>query len=262
MAQRLSHSARRLRFRTTVGSSTAVLLQPTAPTTNPPVPTAQSARKSPALLVLPGWDDDGRQQFDALQAQLAPSGWLCLRADIPDAGWPAEQRARINCDQALHRVLEDYMNLAAVRGVARSRLALLGFSFGAYMATFLAAAKPARLLVLRSPAIYPDSGWSTPKEQLDAQGLRAYRSGPLAPDQNRALWCCSQFTGDVLLVDSGQDETIPPQLIASYAGAFRRARSLTRHTLADADHALTRPAWQREYHNVVVEWLNARMGRA
>ena len=212
--------------------------------------------------MLPGWDDDGRRQFDALQSQLAPSGWLCRRADIPDAGWPADQRARITREQALQRVLEDYMNLAAVRGVARSRLALLGFSFGAYMATFLAAAKPARLLVLRSPALYPDSDWNTPKEQLDAQELRAYRSGPLGPEHNRALWCCSQFTGDVLLVDSGQDETIPPQLIASYAGAFRRVRSLTRYTLADADHALTQPAWQREYHNVLVEWLNARMREA
>ena len=226
------------------------------------MPTAPSAKKSPALLVLPGWDDDGRRQFDALQSQLAPSGWLCRRADIPDADWPAEERARISRDQALQRVLEDYMNLAAVRGVARSRLALLGFSFGAYMATFLAAAKPARLLVLRSPAIYPDSDWSTPKEQLDAQELRAYRTSPLAPGQNRSLECCSQFTGDVLLIASGQDEQIPPQLVESYARAFRRARSLTRYTLADADHALTRPAWQREYHNVLVEWLNAHMLRA
>jgi dienelactone hydrolase len=226
------------------------------------MPPPRKARKSPALLVLPGWDDDGRRQFDALQAQLAPSGWLCRRADIPDAGWPAEQRARVSRDQVLHRVLEDYMNLAAMRGVARSRLALLGFSFGAYMATFLAAAKPARLLVLRSPAIYPDSDWSTPKEQLDAQALRAYRSRPLGPDQNRSLWCCSQFKGDVLLVDSGEDEIIPPQLIASYAGAFRRVRSLTRYTLADADHALTQPAWQREYHHVLVEWLSARMRQA
>lgn len=216
-------------------------------------------KKSPALLALPGWDDDGRRQFDALQQQLAPSGWICARADIPDASWPADQRAKVSRDETLHRVLEDYMNLAAVRGVARNRLALLGFSYGGYMATFLSVAKPARLLVLRSPALYPDDDWGAPKESLDRVELRAYRSQLRAPDENRSLWCCTQFQGDVLLVDSAQDAVIPWQVIASYERAFRRARSITRHTIADADHPLSRPAWQREYHDVVLEWLNAQL---
>ena len=112
MAQRLSHSARRPRFRTTVGSSTAVLLQPTAPTTNPPVPTAQSARKSPALLVLPGWDDDSQAQYEAMDHDLAAEGWQTRRAHLPDAHWPAAERARVNREdslrQSLHRVCSHY----------------------------------------------------------------------------------------------------------------------------------------------------------
>ncbi len=218
-----------------------------------------ASKKHPALLALPGWDDDGKQQFEALSQQLAPSGWLCRRANIPDASWPADKRAAVSRDHTLHQVLEDYMNLAAVRGVARSRLALLGFSYGGYMATFLAAAKPSRLLVLRSPAIYPDGDWSVPKESLERDELRQYRSHVLAPDQNRSLWCCAQFMGDVLLIDSGRDAIIPPQVIASYERAFRSVRSMTRYTLPDADHELSRPAWQREYHNVVAEWLNTKL---
>ncbi|MGC3987431.1 MAG: YqiA/YcfP family alpha/beta fold hydrolase [Pseudorhodoferax sp.] len=211
--------------------------------------------KVPALLVLPGWDDDGKRQFDALAAQLAPDGWVCRRARIPDASWSAQQRARVSRSDSLHAVLEDYMDLAAVRGIARSRLGLLGFSYGGYMATFLSAAKPARFLALRSPALYPDEQWDQPKEQLDKPTLRAYRSQLLGPDQNRSLWCCTRFRGDVLLVDSQEDEVIPPQVIASYERAFRSARSVTRHTLAGADHALSAPAAQREYHDVLVQWL-------
>ena len=218
-----------------------------------------SVKKTPALLALPGWDDDGKEQFDALSDQLTASGWVCRRANIPDASWPAAERARVSREQSLHQVLEDYMNLAALRGVARSRLALVGFSFGAYMATFLSAAKPARLLVLRSPAIYPDQDWNAPKESLDRQELRAYRSHVLAPDQNRSLWCCTQFTGDVLLVDSAQDEIIPPQVIASYERAFCCVRSMTRHTLADADHALTQPAWRREDQRLAGGWGSGRL---
>lgn len=214
--------------------------------------------KSPALLVLPGWDDHGKEQFDALSAQLAPGGWVCRRANLPDASWPAAQRKCVSRSDSLHAVLEDYMNLAAVRGVARSRMGLLGFSYGGYMAAFLAAEKPVDFLVLRSPALYLDEGWTTPKEQLDVLELEQYRSEVHTPEQNRALWCCSQFRGDVLLIDSQQDEVIPPPVIASFEKAFTRARSLSRHTLEGADHQLSLPQSRKQYHDAVVAWLNGR----
>lgn len=212
--------------------------------------------KCSALLALPGWDDDGSQQFTALSALLAPRSWVCRRARIPDASWPAQRRAAVSRSDSLHAVLEDYMDLAAVRGVARSRLGLLGFSYGGYMASLLAAAKPVRFLALRSPALYPDAGWDLPKEALDKPTLRAYRSQLLAPSQNRSLRSCAGFRGDVLLVDAQEDEVIPHQVIASYARAFGSARSLTRYTLAGADHQLSAPAAQREYHDMLVAWLD------
>lgn len=209
------------------------------------------------LLALPGWDDDGQAQFEALSTQLAPDGWVCRRARIPDAGWPAQRRAEVSRSDSLHALLQDYMDLAAVRGVARSRFGLVGFSYGGYMATFLAAAKPVRFLALRSPALYPDEGWDLPKEALDKPALRAFRSQPLGPAHNRSLWCCARFRGHVLLIDSEEDETIPPPVIESYQRAFRNARSMTRHTLAGADHRLSTPAARREYQDVLVEWLNS-----
>lgn len=212
--------------------------------------------KSPALLALPGWDDHGKEQFDALSAQLATSGWVCRRANIPDASWPDDRRAAVSRSDSMHAVLEDYMNLASVRGVARGSLGLLGFSYGGYMATFLASAKPVRFMVLRSPALYPDEDWNMPKEELDRPTLRAYRSQLVTPSQNRSLRCCEQFRGDVLLIDSEEDEVIPQQVIQSYERAFGHVRSMTRHTLRGADHELSEPAMRREYHNMLLEWLN------
>ena len=219
---------------------------------------AKPSSKLPALLALPGWDDDGKQQFESLRTQLEP-GWICRRANIPDASWPADKRARISRHDSMSQVLEDYMNLAATRGVSRSRIAVLGFSYGGYMATFLASAKPVRFLALRSPALYPDADWSTPKEDLDKQRLDEYRAQVLSPSQNRSLWCCSQFHGDVLLVNSEHDETVPAPVIMSYARSFQRARSLTQFTVPGADHELSKPAWRRAYHNVLLEWLHAHV---
>lgn len=225
----------------------------------PPAPPSHTPDHPAALLALPGWDDHGRQQFDALDASLQPSGWICRRANIPDADWPAEARARETREDSLARVLEDYMNLVAVRGVARSRLALLGFSYGAYMACFLAAAKPARLLVLRCPALYPDDDWTVPKEELDKRELGAYRARVHGPAQNKALDCCARFEGEVLLIDSECDQVIAPTVIASYERSFVHARSLTRLTLEGADHQLSEPRWQQQYHAAVVDWLAARL---
>jgi dienelactone hydrolase len=217
--------------------------------------------KAKGLLVMPGWRDDGERQYEDIKAQLQPSGWVCRRARIPDASWAPRDRATVTRASALQQLVDDYMDLTAVKGVSRRRIALLGFSFGAYMATFLVSSKPAELLVLRSPALYPDQDWMTPKEELDKAQLEAYRSKVRAPSENRSLRCCSEFVGDVLLIDSSEDEVIPPTVIASYERAFERARSLTRYTLVDADHELSQPAWRREYHNVALEWLEARMQR-
>ena len=214
------------------------------------------AAATPGLLVLPGWDDDGREKFEDLKAHLARDGWICKRGDLPDAGWSAEQREAVSREAALRRILYDYDELSSLVGA--EPIAVLGFSFGAYMGAYLAANRPVQFLVLRSPALYPDEDWSTPKEQLDKRDLKAYRQQVHAKNQNGALGRCSRFTGDVLLIYSEHDEVIPPPVIASYESAFDGARSLTRYTLKGADHTLSDPAWQTEYRNVAVNWLTTK----
>lgn len=205
------------------------------------------------LLVLPGWGDYGRYQFEALKARLQGRGWICHRADLPDSSWPVERRASVSRETALRQALQDYYALqCAVNG---GPIAVAGFSFGAYIAAYVAAARPVGHLILRSPAIYADDGWEIPKEQLDRGDLTHYRELHLTASQNRVLACCARFAGNVLLVESGCDQVLPRAVAASYAAAFTRARSLTRHTLLDADHELTNPAWQDAYRCRVVGWL-------
>jgi pimeloyl-ACP methyl ester carboxylesterase len=211
----------------------------------------------PGLLVLLGWDDDGQHRFDAMRARLEGRGWICRRADLPDSRWPAARRAKVSRASALCQALQDYYALeCAVQG---GPIAVAGFSFGAYMGAFLAVARPVRYLILRSPAIYADAEWSAPKEALDRGDVARYREQHLAPSQNRALACCARFEGDVLLVESGNDQVIPPSVAASYAAAFSCARSLSRHTVQGADHQLTDPAWQEAYGRLVVGWLTDRL---
>lgn len=78
------------------------------------------------------------------------------------------------------------------------------------------------------------------------------------PDNNRALAACTASKGDVLLVQSEHDEVVPRPVIDSYAWAFGNARSLVRHTLLEADHALSQARWRRTYHAIVVDWPRER----
>lgn len=210
----------------------------------------------PALLVLPGWDDDGQAQYEAMDHDLAAEGWQCRRAHLPDAHWPAAERAKVNREDSLRQSLHDYQML---RVHARpDGMGVLGFSYGGYMAALLAGMYPFDWLVLRSPAIYPDADWLLAKEDLDRRELDAYRHAMHTPDNNRALAACTAFKGDVLLVQSEHDEVVSRPVIDSYAWAFGNARSLVRHTLLEADHALSQARWRRTYHAIVVDWLRER----
>jgi alpha-beta hydrolase superfamily lysophospholipase len=207
---------------------------------------------------MPGWDDKGIDQYHALDAALSADGWRCRRANLLDADWTEQARRRVTREDSLRQATADHAQLAS-DCAARSPMAWLGFSYGGYVAALMTKQHKPRLLVLRSPSLYPDDDWHLPKEELDQRDLFAWRRRDHVPHGNRALRRCSKFRRDVLLIDSERDRVIPRQVIGSYARAFIQARSLTRHTLAEADHALSDPRWQREYHAVVVAWLQQKL---
>jgi pimeloyl-ACP methyl ester carboxylesterase len=205
------------------------------------------------LLVLPGWDDAGKEQFERLEAELSPAGWRCRRADLPDADWPAERRRHVSREDSLRQALKDHDALA--NGDHHPCVALLGFSYGGYLAALISARRTVSHLVLRSPALYPDDDWTVPKEELDKRMLEAYRNRLHAPSDNRALAACAAFRGHALLVSSELDQVVPPTVVDSYSSALQRALTLEHKVLPGADHLLSRAEWRDQYHTMEVDWL-------
>jgi uncharacterized protein len=212
---------------------------------------------SPAVLMVPGWDDD-RRHYRALASQLGALGCVCRLVDLPNESWsPAERKAVTPADN-LQDVLCAYDALAAEPAVAPDRIVLVGVSYGGYLAAFAGAMRPARSLALRAPALYRDEDWAVPKAKLDKQDLSIYRLMRLRPPDNRVLQACAAFRGDVLLIESGHDETVPHPVIANYLSAFEQARSVDSAVLVGADHALSHPDWQSDFNRRLLSWLGAR----
>lgn len=213
------------------------------------------AHELPGVLFVHGWG--GSQMHDLARAKEAAGlGCVCVTLDLRGhAGDPGEA-ARVSRAQNLADVLAAYDWLASRGNVDQEAIAVVGVSYGGYLAALLTSVRRVRWLALRSPAIYKDKDWDRPKLELHNDvGLPAYRRRRLTPGDNRALQACASFTGDVLLVEAEHDDVMPHPVAENYQAAFTKARSITARIVADADHGFTGKTVQREYTTVLIKWL-------
>lgn len=222
------------------------------------------ATRMPGVLFIHGWG--GSQQFDLVRARsIAGLGCVCLTFDLRGHAATEAQRARVSRADSLRDVLAAYDRLLSHPWIDRTAIAVVGSSYGGYLAALLSALRPVRWLALHVPALYRDEEWERPKGALERESLAAYRRARVAPAENRALAACEAFTGDVLIVEAEHDAFIPHSTIMNYRSAFVRAHSMTHRIVDGADHALTDKAAQRAYTTILLGWatemiVGARVG--
>ncbi|CAP42740.1 alpha/beta hydrolase family protein [Bordetella petrii] len=218
----------------------------------------------PGVLFVHGWG--GSQKFDLARARrIAGLGCICLTFDLRGHAATEAQRSRVSRRDNLRDVVAAYDQLLAHPSIDSREIAVVGSSYGGYLAAILSTMRPVRWLALHVPALYRDEEWDRPKGSLSRENLAAYRLTRVGPDENRALAACEAFTGDVLIVESEHDTYIPHSTIMNYRSAFLRAHSMTHRIVDGADHGLTDKAAQQAYTSILLNWatemiVGARVG--
>ncbi len=207
----------------------------------------------PGVLFLHGWGGT-QEQYLARAREIAALGCVCLTVDLRGHGETEELKETVTREDNLRDALAGYDTLASRQAVDKQAIAVVGSSYGGYLAAILSSMRPVRWLALRVPALYRDEDWPLPKQQLKKYGLADYRRGRVSPAENRALAAGAAFKGDVLIVESEHDDIIPHPVIENYLTAFKGAHSLTYRVIQGADHALSEEPWQQAYTSLLVSW--------
>ena len=208
----------------------------------------------PGVLFVHGWG--GSQQRDLARAKgIAGLGCICLTFDLRGHASAEARLSQVTRRENLRDLLAAYDRLRSHPAIDCDSIAVVGTSYGGYLAAILTTLRPVKWLALRVPAIYRDEQWDTPKRQLDKVDIARYRSHPIPVEENRALRACAEFRGDVLLVESEHDEHVPHATIMSYRAAFQQVHSLSHRIIDHADHSLSDPVAKESYTNILVNWI-------
>lgn len=217
------------------------------------------ATAGPAVLFVHGWGGNQQQYLSRARA-VAGLGFICLIFDLRGHARNDGQRETVSREDNLRDLLAAYDVLAGQPGVDPAAMGVVGSSYGAYLAAIMTAQRAARWLALRAPALYNDAGWDLPKRQLhEDPDFSAYRRRAVPPEENRALRACEAFRGDVLIVESEQDNIVPHPVIANYLAACAQAHSVTHRLIKGADHGLSDASWQRTSTSFLLQWLADRV---
>ncbi|WP_049623782.1 alpha/beta hydrolase family protein [Frateuria defendens] len=217
------------------------------------------APRVPGVLLVHGWGGS-QAQYRERAHEVAALGCVCLTFDM--SGHVATQARREEVTRAdnLADILAAYDFLVAHPYVDPGCIAVVGSSYGGYLAAILTGLRDVRWLALRAPALYKDEDWDLPKHLLRRkQDLARFRSRVVPVEGNRALHACAAFAGDVLLVESERDTIVPRPVIVSYRSAFVHTHSLTYRVIKDADHALSDARARTAYTSILVHWLEEMM---
>lgn len=212
----------------------------------------------PALLYLHGWTSNQDRNTQYVEA-ISEVGFICMTLDLPGHGKSEGDINTITRGEFLSSVMAAYDTLSELPEV-NGRISAIGSSFGAYLAVLLADKRQLRNLALRVPANYPDGGFDEPHAKFaNRVETRQWREDALTPDDNLALKAVNRFGGNILIIESENDDLVPHQAIENYKNAVADKNRLTHVVMKGAPHSLSEPEHLVRCQQILTDWFKGKV---
>lgn len=216
----------------------------------------QPRERNPAIVFLQGWRSIKDRNFEVAH-RLAANSIFCLAIDLSGHGQTEGDPATFSRKDFQDDATAAYDFLAGQNGVDPEHISVVGTSFGGYLAVLLSRERRVHSLVLRAPADYPDKGFTEPRlQRSDESDLREWRKSVRDSQSSESLRRIRDFTGSILVVESGSDDVVPRETVQSYINAAPNPDEVAHIILENAPHSLSQhPDLKRKYDDILVDWF-------
>ena len=209
----------------------------------------------PGVLFVHGWGGDQRQYL-ARARDVAGLGCVCLTFDLRGHAQTQAQYESVSREESLRDVLAAYDFLAAQHNVDSDAIAVVGSSYGGYLAAMLTEIATGQVARAARAGVVQGLGMDAAEAQ--APGRAGPREIPAAAGETRGKQGAAGMPvvhRRRALVESEHDTIIPHQVIVNYREACVSARSLTYRMIEGADHGLSSESMQAAYTGLLVKWF-------
>jgi uncharacterized protein len=212
--------------------------------------------KNPAILFIHGWTSMKERSYQYARG-LAKLGFISFMFDMRGHGESEGDINTATIKELLDDVLAAYDYLIGIKGVDRENISAVSSSFGGYLAALLSAKRNVKRLVLRVLADYPNDAFNSPMMQISSNKSAnfAWRSKIKNAGETFALEAISNFSGKILIIESGKDATIPHQTIQNYINAVKNKSKLTHIVVENAPHSIKDGPFKDEVEKILTGWF-------
>ncbi len=216
--------------------------------------------KNPAILFVHGWTSERKRSFQYAKA-LSDLGYVCLLFDMRGHGTSEGDMNKYTTKEFLDDAIVAYDYLSRIEDVDTKNISAVGSSFGGYLVAILSSKRKIINIVLRVPADYPNELFDKPKRLTghDNPKVTSWRNEPKKPTDSYALKALHKFIGNVLIIESEEDDIIPRQVILNYSNNINNRGKITHVIMKGTPHSIKKGKFRDEVERILIKqfrkWL-------
>jgi uncharacterized protein len=216
--------------------------------------------KNPAILFVHGWMSSQESALGRAEA-LSQIGYICLTFSMRGHGESDGDIGKILRKEFINDTLAAYDFLAEQKNVDPENINAVGASFGAYLVSVLTIERKLRNIVLRVPANYPDDGLEKPQFLFSGNDIPAELKPKFTNVKNDtiAINALRQFNGDVMIVESENDEIIPHEMVVAFINSINDRSRIKHILMKGADHSIKDEINRAKYTRILVDWFKTKI---